>query len=183
MMHAKTAVADGMWARVGSTNLNIASWMGNYELDVAVEDAGFAGSMEEMFLKDLENCTEVVLSRPNKVVLASERPRTGLRDRKAHGGSMGRAGAGTIRVGYTVGAALTEHRLLGHAEARITGVAGLLLSMITLAGLLWPLVVSIPLGIVCGWSALSLLVRTYRIYFRKRRENGLHRKDEKGPSR
>ena len=40
MMHAKTAVADGRWARVGSTNLNVASWMGNYELDVAVEDEG-----------------------------------------------------------------------------------------------------------------------------------------------
>src|SRR5262249_45426442 len=34
MMHAKTAVADGRWARVGSTNLNIASWLGNCELDV-----------------------------------------------------------------------------------------------------------------------------------------------------
>ncbi len=29
-IHAKTAVADGHWARVGSTNLNIASWIGNY---------------------------------------------------------------------------------------------------------------------------------------------------------
>jgi cardiolipin synthase len=28
MVHAKTAVADGRWARVGSTNLNLASWMG-----------------------------------------------------------------------------------------------------------------------------------------------------------
>src|SRR5262249_27792819 len=46
MMHAKTAVADGRWARVGSTNLNVASFIGNYELDVAVEDAGFAGEME-----------------------------------------------------------------------------------------------------------------------------------------
>ena len=26
MLHAKTAVADGQWARVGSTNLNLASW-------------------------------------------------------------------------------------------------------------------------------------------------------------
>ena len=34
MLHAKTAVADGRWARVGSTNLNIASWIGNWELDV-----------------------------------------------------------------------------------------------------------------------------------------------------
>ena len=41
MLHAKTAVADGFWARIGSTNLNIASWMGNYELDVAVENRRF----------------------------------------------------------------------------------------------------------------------------------------------
>ena len=41
MLHAKTAVADGRWARVGSSNLNIASWMGNLEIDVAVEDDGF----------------------------------------------------------------------------------------------------------------------------------------------
>ena len=41
MLHAKTAVADGLWARIGSTNLNIASWMGNYELDVAIEDRRF----------------------------------------------------------------------------------------------------------------------------------------------
>ena len=34
MMHAKTAVADGHWARIGSTNLNVASWIGNWELDV-----------------------------------------------------------------------------------------------------------------------------------------------------
>ncbi len=33
MLHAKTAVADGRWARVGSSNLNVASWIGNYELD------------------------------------------------------------------------------------------------------------------------------------------------------
>ena len=41
MLHAKTAVADGRWARVGSSNLNIASWVGNYELDVLVEDEDF----------------------------------------------------------------------------------------------------------------------------------------------
>ena len=46
MLHAKTAVADGLWARVGSTNLNLQSWMGNWELDVAVEDAGFGAAME-----------------------------------------------------------------------------------------------------------------------------------------
>ena len=53
MLHAKTAVADGRWAHVGSTNLNLQSWIGNWELDVAVEDEGFAGQMEGMYLDDL----------------------------------------------------------------------------------------------------------------------------------
>ena len=53
MIHAKTAVADGRWARVGSTNLNVSSWVGNYELDVAVEDEAFAQAMEELYLEDL----------------------------------------------------------------------------------------------------------------------------------
>ena len=42
MLHAKTAVADCMWARVGSTNLNVVSWFGNFELDVVIEDVPFA---------------------------------------------------------------------------------------------------------------------------------------------
>ena len=46
MMHAKTAVADGRWARVGSTNLNVASWIGNRELDVVIEDEAFGWAME-----------------------------------------------------------------------------------------------------------------------------------------
>ena len=62
MVHAKTAVADGRWARVGSTNLNLQSWLGNWELDVAVEDQAFAKQMEDVYLRDLQNTTEVVLS-------------------------------------------------------------------------------------------------------------------------
>ncbi len=50
MLHAKTAVADGRWARVGSSNLNVASWIGNYELDAVVENEAFAAAMEEMYL-------------------------------------------------------------------------------------------------------------------------------------
>jgi cardiolipin synthase len=63
MMHAKTAVADRRWARVGSSNLNIASWLGNYELDLTVEDARFAHEMEERYEADLAQSTEIVLRR------------------------------------------------------------------------------------------------------------------------
>ncbi len=61
MLHAKTAVADGRWARVGSTNLNLSSWMDYYELDVAVEDRRFARAMDEMYEEDLAHATEIVL--------------------------------------------------------------------------------------------------------------------------
>ena len=67
MLHAKTGVADGRWARVGSSNLNIASWMGNWELDIAVENPRFAQEMEQMYLQDLENTTEIVLGKRNRV--------------------------------------------------------------------------------------------------------------------
>ncbi len=170
MMHAKTAVADGMWARVGSTNLNIASWIGNYELDVAIEDAGVARTMQEMFLRDLENSTEVVLSTKNRVALVDARPRKQRRDRQVHAGSVSRAGRGTIRIGYTVGAALTEHRLLGHAEAKITAAAGLLLLLIALLSWFWPLVLTIPVSIFCVWLSVSLFIRTGQLYFRKNRQ-------------
>ena len=53
MVHAKTAIADGRWARIGSTNLNINSWLGNWELDVAVEDEGVATELESHYLEDL----------------------------------------------------------------------------------------------------------------------------------
>src|SRR3569832_1999364 len=62
MLHAKTAVADGRWARVGSTNLNLASWMSNYELDVAIEDAGFAQTMAAQYERDIACATEIVLT-------------------------------------------------------------------------------------------------------------------------
>src|SRR6185437_1942636 len=46
MLHAKTSVADGRWARVGSTNLNMASWLGNCELDAVIENDEFARRMK-----------------------------------------------------------------------------------------------------------------------------------------
>src|SRR6185369_3622078 len=109
MLHAKTAVADGRWARVGSTNLNIASWLGNYELDVVVEDESFGKLMESMYLEDLSNATEIVLDRRRPVVAQPLPGQSAI----PHGGSAGRAAAGLLRVSNTVGAAISDHRELG----------------------------------------------------------------------
>ena len=175
MIHAKTAVADARWARVGSTNLNISSWIGNYELDVAIEDERFALAMEEMYLEDLKHATEILLSTRYRVRLAARRPRRPLRQRKIGGGSISRAGASAIRLSNIVTAAITNHRLLGPAEAKITGIGGFLLLLLALASILLPRAVTIPIAILSGWLGLSLLIRTYRLLQKKKKE------EEPGP--
>ncbi len=174
MIHAKTAVADSRWARVGSTNLNISSWMGNYELDAAIEDKFFAKAMEEMYQEDLQNATEILLHKGNRVQLAVNRKNRLRRIKQNARGSVGRAGAGAIRIGNTLGAAITNHRILGPAEARITGIGGLLLLILALIGIFLPRGLSIPLAVVCGWLSVSFLIRTYKLI----RETKMREKDD-----
>ncbi|TMA14619.1 MAG: cardiolipin synthase B, partial [Deltaproteobacteria bacterium] len=116
MLHAKSAVADGRWARVGSTNLNIASWMGNWELDVAVEDSRFASEMESIYERDLGNATELVLGQRRRAPVP-DRPRFAGSNRAREGSAVATAGA--IRVGTTVSAALGGHRVLQPTEAKL----------------------------------------------------------------
>ena len=59
MLHAKTIVADGRWVRIGSSNLNPSSLIGNYELDVLVEDRVLAEAMERQFRLDISRSREV----------------------------------------------------------------------------------------------------------------------------
>ena len=157
MLHAKTAVADGRWGRIGSTNLNLASWAGNWELDIAVEDAEFAGQMERMFERDLEHATEIVLER--RKVLAAE-PRSGVPRR----GSPGRIAAGAAGLGSTVSAAITNHRALGPAEAKVMAIGGALLLAVSVLAVLHPLVVTFPLAALGSWVAATLLIRAIRLW-------------------
>jgi cardiolipin synthase len=159
MLHAKTAVADSRWARVGSTNLNIASWLGNWELDVVVEHAGFGQQMEQTYLADLANATEVVLNRRRRVRPAGEEK---LRRTKGTGGSASRAAAGAVRIGNVIGSALGARRLLGRAEVRLLVQGGILLVGVATLAFLFPRTVAIPLGICALWMGLALLARAAR---------------------
>jgi cardiolipin synthase len=161
MMHAKTAVVDGRWARVGSTNLNLASWLGNWELDVCVEDAGFAREMEDAFQNDLDAATEVVLERGRRPRLGEARPPTPRRRRIAPG-SAGRAAAAAVELGSMVGAAVAQ-RSLAHVESRSLALAGAILLALGVVALAWPRLLALPAGIGLGWVALSLWVRAWRI--------------------
>lgn len=170
MIHAKTAVADGRWARVGSTNLNIASWLGNCELDAVIENDDFARQMEDQYLRDLTNATEVVLDERRKVQAPGE-PRHRVPVTTSGGGSAGRAAAGAIRIGNAVGAAFTGHRVFQPLEARFFMIGGLLLLGLAVVFAWFPRVAAYPLAAVLGWIALALAYRGYKLR-RKRKRSG-----------
>ena len=170
MLHAKTAVADGQWARVGSSNLNIASWLSNRELDVAVEGAGFAGQLAVQYEKDLGNATEIVLATRRRRHGSSEQVRSSETrpPRVRHGGgSSGRAAAGALRIANSVGAALTNRRVLGDTSSGPLFIGTVVLAALAVIAILWPAWIGWPFGAVAGWFALNLGIRSWRL--RKRR--------------
>jgi cardiolipin synthase len=59
LLHAKTMVIDGIWATVGSTNLDHRSFALNEELNVVVYDSDVAARLEEVFQQDLANSGQV----------------------------------------------------------------------------------------------------------------------------
>lgn len=172
MMHAKTAVADDHWSRVGSTNLNVASWFGNCELDALVEDDSFARQMQEMYLQDLSNATEVVLNTRRKVSSAGEPHRRHL-SVVGGGGSAGRAAAGALRVGNAIGAAFTNRRVLEPIEARIMLGTGACLLAIAILMALLPRAFCYPLAAVLTWMAVTLVFRAYKLRNQGRQDVGI----------
>jgi cardiolipin synthase len=158
MMHAKCAVADGVWSRVGSTNLNLASWMGNYELDVAIEDRAFAQRMTEQYTEDLTRATEIVLTRRNRV-RRTERTKHYEHARRSSAGSAGRAAAGAVSVGSALSAALTNRRPLGPAESGLITKMGVLALLVGVIAAIWPWVIAWPLGVLLAWIGLAWLAK------------------------
>ncbi|HEX7326327.1 MAG TPA: phospholipase D-like domain-containing protein [Rhodanobacteraceae bacterium] len=159
MLHAKTAVADTRWARVGSTNLNIASWLGNCEIDVAIEHAGFVQQLAEQYEQDLCHATEIVLSRRHRARPAAPHDHHGLRGR----GSAQRSAVGAMRMATTLGAALRNRRVLSDAETRplLGGACALL--VIAIIAILWPRVLAWPLAAIALWIGVSLVARWLRM--------------------
>jgi cardiolipin synthase len=163
MLHAKSAVADGRWARVGSSNLNAASWLGNWELDVAVEDREFADEMEQMYLQDLDSATEIMLDERNRVhpVVGLDRRTFPRRDGT---GSAGRLTAGAIRVGNTVGAAITNRRIVGPADAKTMVLGALVFLTFAAATSLWPRLLTVPLALFTAWIGAALFIKASHLH-------------------
>jgi cardiolipin synthase len=159
MLHAKTAVADDRWSRIGSTNLNFASWMGNYELDVAIEDPAFAEQMASQYRLDLKNATEVVLKSRSRVLHVEDAdPPTGD-VRRARSGSAGRAAAGAVSVGSVLGAALTNRRRLASAEGSVLIYMAAAVLVISVVVARWPAILAWPLAAIGLWLGTAWLYK------------------------
>ena len=61
ILHAKTALIDGVWATVGSTNLDWRSFLHNHELNAVVLGEGFGQQVQAMFDKDVADSQAITL--------------------------------------------------------------------------------------------------------------------------
>lgn len=63
MLHAKTAVIDGVWSTVGSNNLDTQSFLTNDEANAVILGRDFADSMQAMFERDLKGSDQITLEQ------------------------------------------------------------------------------------------------------------------------
>ncbi len=63
VLHSKTALIDGVWATVGSTNLDWRSFLHNRELNAVVLGAEFGSQVQAMFDKDLAESEAITLEQ------------------------------------------------------------------------------------------------------------------------
>jgi phosphatidylserine/phosphatidylglycerophosphate/cardiolipin synthase-like enzyme len=162
MMHSKTAVADGRWCRVGSTNLNVNSWVGNWELDVAIEDEGVAHTMEQHYEEDLARSTEIVMADGRRITTA--RPK-GDRTRR----SARRALRAITGLGHSLSAAVMGSRELEEWEVAPLFGVGLTLVGLAALGLFFPKGFAWPLAIIAGWAGVSFVAESFGFWRERKR--------------
>jgi cardiolipin synthase len=149
MIHAKTLVADGWLSKVGSTNLNFSSLAANWEIDLVVEDDGFARQMEELFEDDISKSREVRLESSGRGPRVRPGRPVDTRDSRARAGVVGSgtgSGATISRVVPTIVQKGTAP-LQTHEHAIAAAASGALLGA-SLLGARFPRLVAWPLTAV-----------------------------------
>lgn len=63
ILHAKTALVDGVWATVGSANLDWRSFLHNHELNAVVLGTGFGSRLQAMIDRDLAASDAITLAQ------------------------------------------------------------------------------------------------------------------------
>ncbi|SSY80889.1 phospholipase D-like domain-containing protein [Alysiella crassa] len=160
MIHAKSAIVDGVWARVGSTNLNFSSWHLNRELDVVLHAPEVIADLERAFLADLENATEIVLNNIDFANMKRQR-RLHLKQLKALNRSQAQAISLQIMNlsqafkgnWHNTATTLVEER-------EINAYLGLGITLLLFALILWflPYILIVPLMILLVAGGVSTLI-------------------------
>jgi cardiolipin synthase len=161
MIHAKTAVADSRWARIGSTNLNLSSWLGNWEMDVAIENDEIAKTLEAHYEEDLAISTEIVISQRR------HRPNLPMNPRARARRSARRVMRTVTGLGRSIGAAVTGNRRLEDFEFAPLLTFGMLLSLIAALAFWYPRAFAWPLAILAGWTGLSFIAEAVTLWRRR----------------
>ena len=178
MMHAKTSVVDGLWCRVGSSNLNSASLMGNWELDVGVLDRDLAMQLEGLFVADLASSAEIVLPGRTAVVpdrvssqsatrTASLDPEGTLPERLEQQIRTLRYAPGQItlaplvRASAALGEALAGDRPLGREDRTVLGTVSVIIAAVATFAWFLPTVVGWMVWAVAAWLAATTGIRAY----------------------
>ncbi|MEO6055246.1 MAG: phospholipase D-like domain-containing protein [Gemmatimonadales bacterium] len=152
MLHAKTSVADGRWTRVGSSNLNPSSLVGNYELDVLIHDPGLADEMERQFRYDISRSREVI-RRPARGPerLSAALPAVLGRQEPEVEGTLHRR---TVRE-RRQRAALAVLAIMAHARRSIFLPLSAVLVALGALFFALPRFTAYVFGVICAWLALS----------------------------
>jgi cardiolipin synthase len=66
MLHAKTAVIDGLWSTVGSSNLDYLSFVHDNEANAVIVGRDFGRQMEDLFRVDLSHARPIELEKWNR---------------------------------------------------------------------------------------------------------------------
>ncbi len=172
MMHAKTVVVDGVWCRIGSSNLNSASLLGNWELDVGVLDSGLGRQLAGLFMADLASSVEIVLPGQAAVRRGTVSPEGGLHTEpldppgtlpqrleqqiRTLGQTPGRLTlASIVRAREAFGGALAGNRQLGREDRTVLGFVSVALLVIAVLTALMPTAVGWVVVLVAGWLGLT----------------------------
>ena len=176
MIHAKTSVADAVWARVGSTNLNAASLLGNWEIDVGVLDEDLAVQLEALFLADLASSVEIVLPGgrvgteadggivPARASLEPEGTLTERLEREIR--AVGKSPAPSrlaalMRAGSVFGTAIAGHRPLGREDRTVLGTVSVTVLVLAVCFAIFPRAVGWSFAALLTWLGLVTGIRAF----------------------
>jgi len=159
MIHAKTLVADRQWARVGSSNLNVSSLLGNYELDLITDDTTTADTLAAQFRRDLQESREIVL-QPRRRMLPRRLGTAPQAAGAAIDAAPRRAGARGKRSRYELGAVavVALRRVAGGLRRALALTATLVFLFLGALLLVFPRVTGAVVATLAFWLALGFAV-------------------------